>query len=100
MPHPQVVDTIVELAQVMRDLSTLVVEQGTMLDRIDHNITEAAVKVGSGPGWRGLRLLGGASVDGVGGGSAWVRALAGSLPGGLGEVRCGRTQAGPLPGLH
>jgi len=30
----------------MRDLSTLVVEQGTMLDRIDHNITETAIKVG------------------------------------------------------
>ncbi len=42
----KVVETIAELAQIMRDLSTLVVEQGTMLDRIDHNITETAVKVG------------------------------------------------------
>lgn len=48
--HTQVVETITELAQVMRDLSTLVVEQGTMLDRVDHNITEAAVKVGRA--WR------------------------------------------------
>jgi syntaxin 16 len=39
-----VVETIVELAQIMRDLSTLVVEQGTMLDRIDHNIVETAMK--------------------------------------------------------
>lgn len=45
--HTQVVDTIVELAQIMRDLSTLVVEQGTMLDRVDHNIVTAAIKVGS-----------------------------------------------------
>lgn len=37
-----------ELAQIMRDLSTLVVEQGTMLDRIDHNITETAMKVCAG----------------------------------------------------
>jgi hypothetical protein len=42
----QVVETIAELAQIMRDLSTLVVEQGTMLDRIDGNIGQAAVKVG------------------------------------------------------
>jgi syntaxin 16 len=41
----KVVETIAELAQIMRDLSTLVVEQGTMLDRIDTNITQAAVKV-------------------------------------------------------
>jgi hypothetical protein len=45
----QVVETITELAQVMRDLSTLVVEQGTMLDRIDHNITQTAIKVGGRP---------------------------------------------------
>lgn len=38
-----------ELAQIMRDLSTLVVEQGTLLDRIDHNITEAAIKVRENP---------------------------------------------------
>jgi hypothetical protein len=41
----KIVETIAELAQIMRDLSTLVVEQGTMLDRIDSNITQAAVKV-------------------------------------------------------
>lgn len=44
----KVVETIVELAQIMRDLSTLVVEQGTMLDRIDHNISETAMKVEEG----------------------------------------------------
>lgn len=44
----KIVETIAELAQIMRDLSTLVVEQGTMLDRIDTNITQAAVKVEEG----------------------------------------------------
>jgi syntaxin 16 len=44
----QVVESITELAQIMRDLSTLVVEQGTMLDRVDANITGAAVKVDEG----------------------------------------------------
>ncbi|KAI8474871.1 MAG: Qa-snare protein, Tlg2/Syntaxin16-family [Monoraphidium minutum] len=44
----KVVETIVELATIMRDLSTLVVEQGTMLDRIDHNIQETAMKVEEG----------------------------------------------------
>lgn len=46
----KIVETIAELAQIMRDLSTLVVEQGTMLDRIDTNITQAAVKVRAGRG--------------------------------------------------
>lgn len=44
----KIVETIAELAQIMRDLSTLVVEQGTMLDRIDHNIQQTSVKVGGG----------------------------------------------------
>ena len=34
--------------QIMRDLGALVVEQGTLLDRIDHNIQESAVKIEEG----------------------------------------------------
>ena len=41
----KIVETIADLAQIMRDLSTLVIEQGTMLDRIDHNIGQTAIKV-------------------------------------------------------
>ncbi|GIL47780.1 hypothetical protein Vafri_3964 [Volvox africanus] len=44
----KIVETIAELAQIMKDLATLVIEQGTMLDRIDQNITQTAVKVEEG----------------------------------------------------
>lgn len=44
----KIVETITELAQIMRDLSTLVVEQGTILDRIDRNITTTAIKIEEG----------------------------------------------------
>jgi syntaxin 16 len=44
----QIVNTIVELAQIMRDLGALVVDQGTLLDRIDYNIQQSAIKVEEG----------------------------------------------------
>lgn len=44
----KIVETITELAQIMRDLGALVVEQGTMLDRIDHNVQESAAKIEQG----------------------------------------------------
>lgn len=43
-----IVSSIGELAQVMRDLSVLVIDQGTVLDRIDHNMEAAAARVEQG----------------------------------------------------
>ncbi|KAL0357282.1 UNVERIFIED_CONTAM: syntaxin [Sesamum calycinum] len=37
-----------ELAQIMKDLSVLVIDQGTIVDRIDYNITNVAVSVEEG----------------------------------------------------
>ena len=33
--------SIADLAQIMKDLSTLVIDQGTVLDRIDYNMEQA-----------------------------------------------------------
>lgn len=44
----QVVKSVNELAQIMKDLSTLVIDQGTIVDRIDHNIQNVAASVEEG----------------------------------------------------
>ncbi|KAI7738762.1 hypothetical protein M8C21_033917, partial [Ambrosia artemisiifolia] len=44
----QVVESVSELAQIMKDLSVLVIDQGTIVDRIDHNIQNVAASVDEG----------------------------------------------------
>ncbi|KAI9099130.1 hypothetical protein K1719_024897 [Acacia pycnantha] len=44
----QVVESVNELAQIMKDLSVLVIDQGTIVDRIDYNIQNVATSVEDG----------------------------------------------------
>lgn len=44
----QVVESVNELAQIMKDLSVLVIDQGTIVDRIDYNIQSVAASVEEG----------------------------------------------------
>ncbi|GAB4819932.1 hypothetical protein N2152v2_006978 [Parachlorella kessleri] len=44
----RIVQSINELAQIMKDLSVLVIDQGTILDRIDYNMEQTAMKVEEG----------------------------------------------------
>lgn len=44
----QVVESVSELAQIMKDLSVLVIDQGTIVDRIDYNIQNVATTVEEG----------------------------------------------------
>ncbi|KAF3436500.1 hypothetical protein FNV43_RR23592 [Rhamnella rubrinervis] len=44
----QVVESFNELAQIMKDLSVLVIDQGTIVDRIDYNIQNVATSVEEG----------------------------------------------------
>ncbi|KAK9825959.1 hypothetical protein WJX74_001403 [Apatococcus lobatus] len=43
-----ILQSINDLAQIMKDLSTLVIDQGTVLDRIDYNMEQVAMKVDEG----------------------------------------------------
>ncbi|XP_072993926.1 tlg2p-like protein a [Typha latifolia] len=44
----QVVESVKELAQIMKDLSVLVIDQGTIIDRIDYNVQNVAASVEEG----------------------------------------------------
>lgn len=44
----KIVSSIHELAQIMKDLSVLVIDQGTVLDRIDYNLEQTASSVEQG----------------------------------------------------
>ncbi|XP_057464640.1 syntaxin-43-like [Actinidia eriantha] len=44
----QVVESVNELAQIMKDLSVLIIDQGTIVDRIDYNIQNVAASVEEG----------------------------------------------------
>ncbi|XP_061365523.1 syntaxin-43-like isoform X1 [Gastrolobium bilobum] len=44
----QVMKSVNELAQIMKDLSVLVIDQGTIVDRIDYNIQSVATSVEEG----------------------------------------------------
>ncbi|XP_010906234.1 tlg2p-like protein a [Elaeis guineensis] len=44
----QIVESVNELAQIMKDLSVLVIDQGTIIDRIDYNVQNVAATVEEG----------------------------------------------------
>ena len=44
----RIVQTIAELSDIFKDLAQLVVEQGTILDNIEHNVEEAATNIEQG----------------------------------------------------
>jgi len=44
----QIVESVNELQQIMKDLSSLVIDQGTIVDRIDYNVQNVAASVDEG----------------------------------------------------
>lgn len=44
----QIVESVNDLAQIMKDLSVLVIDQGTIVDRIDYNLQNVAASVEQG----------------------------------------------------
>lgn len=44
----QIVESVNDLAQIMKDLSVLVIDQGTIVDRIDYNLENVAASVEQG----------------------------------------------------
>merc|ERR1719445_3048508 len=46
----QIVKSVEELAQIFNELQILVVQQGTVLDRIDYNVEQTLVKLESAKG--------------------------------------------------
>ena len=50
-----VAESVTELAEIFREIQVLVIDQGTILDRIDYNIEQAATRVDFADG-EGTRL--------------------------------------------
>ena len=44
----QTVQSISDLSEIFRDLRAMIVEQGTVLDRIDYNVEQSCVKTEDG----------------------------------------------------
>ena len=44
----KIIESVNELAAIMKDLSVLVIDQGTILDRIDYNVEQVAGSVAEG----------------------------------------------------
>ena len=44
----KIIESVNELAAVMKDLSVLIIDQGTILDRIDYNVEQVSEKVADG----------------------------------------------------
>jgi len=60
-----ILQSIADLGQIMKDLSVLVIDQGTILDRIDYNMEQARRPASlQAPGERALPIMGNAGERG------------------------------------